>query len=67
MFPRTLLKRVTSSRNYRMLAETTFEYLTTFLLSQSAGIVRAPSQDVAGHTLLSSNTFTPLEAYPEAF
>lgn len=68
MFPRTLLKRVTSSRNYRMLAETTFEYLTTFLLSQSAGIVRAPSQEIAGQALLlSSNTFTPLEAYPEAF
>lgn len=67
MFPRTLLRRVTSSRNYRMLADTSFEYLTTFLKSQAAGIVRASSPQSSVEIVLSHGDFVDLEAYPEAF
>lgn len=67
MFSQTLLKRVTSSRNYRMLAETNFEYLITYLQSQAAAIVRAPSQFSTAEVLFSDGDFVGLEDYPEVF
>lgn len=67
MFSQTLLKRVTSSRNYRMLAETSFEYLITYLQSQAAAIVRAPSQFSTAEVLFSDGDFVGLEDYPEVF
>ncbi|QIL86784.1 GGDEF domain-containing protein (plasmid) [Vibrio sp. HDW18] len=67
MFSQTLLKRVTSSRNYRMLAETSFEYLITYLQSQAAAIVRAPSQFSTAEVLFFDGDFVGLEDYPEVF
>lgn len=66
MFPRTLLKRVSSSRNYRMLADNIFEYLTLYLKSSAAGIVRITPQSSV-EVVLSDGAFVGVEAYPEPF
>ncbi|MGL6171372.1 MAG: diguanylate cyclase domain-containing protein [Vibrio sp.] len=50
-----------------MLAETSFEYLITYLQSQAAAIVRAPSQFSTAEVLFSDGDFVGLEDYPEVF
>ncbi|MGL4192108.1 sensor domain-containing diguanylate cyclase [Vibrio misgurnus] len=50
-----------------MLAETNFEYLITYLQSQAAAIVRAPSQFSTAEVLFSDGDFVGLEDYPEVF
>ncbi|MGL6026781.1 MAG: GGDEF domain-containing protein, partial [Vibrio sp.] len=50
-----------------MLAETSFEYLTTYLKSQAAAIVRAPSHFAAAEVLFSDGDFVGLEDYPDVF
>ncbi|WP_206212133.1 sensor domain-containing diguanylate cyclase [Vibrio sp. HDW18] len=50
-----------------MLAETSFEYLITYLQSQAAAIVRAPSQFSTAEVLFFDGDFVGLEDYPEVF